>query len=304
MNAILNILKPAGMTSHDVVAFTRKKLPGIKIGHTGTLDPAAAGVLPVCLGKATRISSYLLRGKKAYRGEITLGITTDTLDGEGEIHSIHTVPELYIDAIKNILSNYIGEINQTPPAYSAVHYQGKKLYKWAHEGSTIDSPSRKINIFQLKLVEYFKSKFSRLILDIECSHGTYIRTLAQQIGEEIGSGAHLSFLVRTKVENFNLEESVTLEKLDNAVAKQNIDKLLYPMDYALQELDWVKIVNEAIPYLASGNYLFKSQVVCDKKYTADEKLWRIYDHKNNFWGIGQWEITSQGLMFKPQKILR
>ncbi len=300
----MNILKPSGMTSHDVVAFTRKKLPGIKIGHTGTLDPAASGVLPLCLGKATRISSFLLSGKKAYRGEITLGISTDTLDGEGNITSIQTVPELSVDDIINFLSNYIGEIEQIPPAYSAVQYQGKRLYKWAQEGMPINSPSRKVNIFQLKLVDYFKSDYSRLLIDIECSHGTYIRSLAQNIGEQIGCGAHLSFLVRTKVANFNLKDSVTLERLDNAIAEQSIDDLLYPMDYPLHEMDWLEVINEAIPFLARGNYLFRNQVLGKRNYSADEKLWRIYDQKNNFWGIGHWENTSRGLMFKPEKILR
>lgn len=306
MDAILNLIKPSGMTSHDVVSYTRKMLPGIKAGHTGTLDPAAAGVLPVCLGKATRVSSFLLEGRKGYRGEVTLGVATDSLDSEGREVSRQIVKGVSAQKAEEVLSGYTGEIEQVPPAHSAIHYRGRRAYEWAHQGEKISLPPRKVKIFNISLVEFINDSFPRIIFDVECSHGTYIRSLAMQIGKDLGLGAHLSFLLRTYVGSFGLDNASTLESLKKAVAIQNVSKMVVPMDYALQHIKKVNVTDEAIYYLAQGNHLFKEQVVESAEVTNKEKdeIYRVYDMQHNFWGIGRWENTSRGKMFKPEKLLR
>ncbi len=303
MDAIINILKPSGMTSHDVVSFARKLLPGIKIGHTGTLDPAASGVLPLCLGKATRISSFLLEGRKGYRGEMTLGIETDSLDSQGKETLRQIVKGVSINTVNKVLSDYCGEIEQVPPAYSAIHYLGRRSYEWAHEGKKVSLPPRKVNIFSLTLVEFIDDTFPRIIFDVECSHGTYIRSLALQIGQDIGYSAHLSFLLRTHAGPFKLNTAITLEKFQEVVNKKEINKEVMPMDYALQHIETVTIIDEALNYLIQGNHLFKEQVI-NAEQKVKENIFRIYDTQENFWGLGRWEKTSKGIMFKPFKLLR
>ncbi len=305
MDSIINALKPTGMTSHAVVNFVRKQIPGIKVGHTGTLDPGAAGVLPLCLGKATRISAFLLESKKGYRGEITFGITTDTLDGEGNITSSQAVEGFSLDAINHILTKYVGEIEQTPPAYSAVHYKGQRMYKLARRGEAISPTKRRVTIFSLNLIDYFEGTFPRIIIDVECSHGTYIRSLAQSIGEETGWGAHLSFLVRTFVGDFTLHETIMLEELKEAGSHQKLHELTYPMDYPLKHLGRVIVSAESVKYMSRGNYLRPDQVVRDIAGKNDgEELRRIYDAAGSFWGLGKWEKTNGGFFFKPEKVLR
>jgi tRNA pseudouridine55 synthase len=308
VDAILNTLKPSGMTSHDVVAFARKKLPGVKIGHTGTLDPHAAGVLPLCLGSATRLSEYLLEGTKGYRGEVLLGIETDTLDAGGKEISRESVGDLSLNSIKEVFLKNTGESEQVPPSFSAVHYKGKKAYKWAHQGEMVDLPSRKIMIYRLDFIDIIHDgAFPRIIFDVECSHGTYIRVLARKIGRDLGYAAHLSFLLRTFVGPFTIDTAETLENIEARVADNTLNLALMPMDYIVRHLSRVTVTDEALLFLSRGNYLYPGQIIADRAPDCAEnkkELIRIYDSESKFWGLGRWQLTANGPMFKPEKIFR
>jgi tRNA pseudouridine55 synthase len=216
MFSALNIYKPKGITSHDVVSKLRRIYGIKKIGHLGTLDPLAEGVLPVCLGQATRLIEYFPDDKR-YTAEVTLGRTTTTLDSEGETVSVKdcTALDLSETNLQSVLQQYTGTILQQVPLYSAVHVGGKKLYELARQGKTAELPTRETTIHELKLLScnFENPAHPVLTLDIHCSSGTYIRSLARDIGDTLGNGAYMSGLIRTSHGQFNLENSVRLDLL-------------------------------------------------------------------------------------------
>jgi tRNA pseudouridine55 synthase len=227
LNGILNINKPAGLTSHDVINKLRKILKMKKIGHAGTLDPMATGVLPVCTGKATRLIQYLSTDKQ-YKAEITLGISTDTYDAEGSIVS-KTNPEVSIDEVKTALKKFQGEIIQQVPLYSATKHKGKELYKYARKGIEVDElPTKSVTIYNIGLTELSESANGNplLKLTIDCSKGTYIRSIAHDLGQELGCGAHLSKLIRTLSSGLRLEDSITLEELEEKTINDQVNDIL------------------------------------------------------------------------------
>ncbi len=224
---IININKPKSFTSHDVVAKLRKILHIKQIGHTGTLDPMATGVLPVCIGKATKVIQYL-ESSKAYRAYIKLGIKTDTYDIEGQILKKNTV-HLNLDEIKAFLEDFKGEITQTPPIYSAVHYKGKRLYEYARKNIEVkDIPTRKVKINSIEIIDLTDKNTENptLIIDIDCSEGTYIRSIAYDLGERLGYGASLCDLVRTKAGRFILEKSYSLKEIELFFQNDEFDKFI------------------------------------------------------------------------------
>ncbi|KAB3531335.1 tRNA pseudouridine(55) synthase TruB [Alkaliphilus serpentinus] len=234
MNGILNMLKPPGMTSHDMVSVVRRKLGIKKVGHTGTLDPNAAGVLPICVGQATKISQFLLDSNKKYRAELTLGITTDTQDIYGDIIDEREL-NASEDQIIKVISTFQGELQQVPPMYSALKIGGKKLYEIAREGKEVERASRKITIHQLEILRINKNK---IMMDVTCSKGTYIRTLCNDIGEALGCGGTMSFLLRTATGNFDINTAITIEDL---MELEKDDIQLYPVDFPLVDLPKVLI---------------------------------------------------------------
>src|SRR5213080_1069477 len=232
MDGILNINKATGMTSHDVVAKVRKILRQKRVGHTGTLDPAASGVLPICIGQGTRVAEYLSEGGKAYQAEIIFGVVTDTYDTEGTVIRTAPVAELTLPQIEAALSHFLGPQIQLPPRYSAIKIQGQPAYKRARAGEEVALEPRPITITTLTVLAW---NSPRLTLAIECSKGTYIRSLAYDLGEQLGCGAHLAALIRTRSGPFLLSESITLDQLSEAAASGTIDKYLYPIDSVLQD---------------------------------------------------------------------
>lgn len=207
MFGVLNIYKPKGMTSHDVVAVLRKKLNIKQVGHTGTLDPFAEGVLPVCIGKATRLIEYF-DDDKEYLATIQFGCATDTYDIEGKITKTGS-KKVTREEIQNALKNFEGEITQIPPIYSAIKVNGKKLYEYAREGKEINIEPRKVNIFKIELKDFNETSQQADIL-IKCSKGTYIRSIANDLGENLGYFGHLIKLIRTQAGKFRVEESIQL----------------------------------------------------------------------------------------------
>ena len=226
MFGFLNVYKPKGITSHDVVSTLRRVTKIKQIGHTGTLDPFAEGVLPICIGKATRLIEYL-KDDKAYIGTVKLGKSTTTYDTEGE--TVNTSDKsLALDEIESVLDIFLGDIEQTPPMYSAIKVKGKKLYEYARKGESVDIQPRKVHISKLDILN-FNSETKELELYIECSKGTYIRSIANDVGEKLGIYGHLIKLVRVKAGDFKIEDSTKLEELNTMeIVVQN---LIYPLEY-------------------------------------------------------------------------
>jgi len=220
LEGIVNVLKPPGMTSSDVVVWMRKVLKTKKIGHTGTLDPGVAGVLPLCVGKGTRLAEYITEQGKAYLAEVTFGIMTDTQDAFGKEIQV-TSTDLRQSDIERVLPSFRGEIAQIPPMYSAVRKEGKHLYEYARQGIAVERTPREVSIYKLELEKWYEGEFPRAILYIECSKGTYIRTLSHDLGQSLGCGAYMSNLLRVRSGPFNIQESWTLEEIEAAAAESN-----------------------------------------------------------------------------------
>lgn len=225
MDGLVNLLKPPGMTSSDVVMWMRKRLKMKKIGHTGTLDPGVAGVLPLCVGKGTRLAEYITDQGKAYLAEVTFGKATDTQDSYGKVTQI-TKPDLTSGDIERRLSGFKGKLSQIPPMYSAVRKEGKHLYEYARQGIELEITSREVMIYDIRLKKWYEGEYPRAILYIECSKGTYIRTLCHDLGQILGCGAHMSFLMRVRSGPFKIIESWTLEEIDEAINRSDFSFLL------------------------------------------------------------------------------
>jgi tRNA pseudouridine55 synthase len=294
MDGILNINKATGMTSHDVVASIRRLLKQKRVGHTGTLDPAASGVLPICIGQGTRVAEYLSESGKAYQAEIVFGVETDTYDSEGVVVRSASVADLTRAQIEQALQHFIGQQMQVPPRYSAVKLQGKPAYKLARGGENIFLEPRPITIYRLEVIDWL---LPRLILAIECSKGTYIRSLAHDAGEQLGCGAHLAALVRTRSGPFSLTDSITLEQLADAFAAGNDQKVvryLYPLDIALQQYPALTLDDATVERVLHGN-----PFNYDEYIRAD--LARVYDRAGRFLAIAAWD--GQRGLWQPRKVL-
>jgi len=225
LEGIINVLKPPGMTSSDVVVWMRRVLKIKKIGHTGTLDPGVAGVLPLCVGKGTRLAEYITEQGKAYRAEVTFGITTDSQDAFGTVIKT-TSTELKQSDLERILPRFMGKLSQVPPMFSAVRIEGKHLYEYARQGIAVERKPREVTIYKITLEKWYDGEFPRAILDIECSKGTYIRTISHDLGQALGCGAHMSYLLRVRSGPFQLQESWTLEEIEEEVRDSSYPFLL------------------------------------------------------------------------------
>lgn len=254
MDGIINVLKPAGMTSFDVVAQVRKICKIKKVGHTGTLDPDAVGVLPICVGKATRMVQFLMEDHKFYRGEVTLGIETDTLDATGEVLIQNEVGEILPEKLEKVLNQFRGSIQQIPPMVSALKHEGKRLYELARKGIEVEREPRNVQIYKLRS---FRVQIPRFWIDVECSKGTYIRTLAQDIGRSLGCGAHLSYLIRTGTGQFSLEDSVTLQEIQQAAQENRLSDVILPIDWGIRSLPKVTLQDRAVHFAVNGSPLRK-----------------------------------------------
>ncbi len=240
MNGILPLWKPAGMTSHDCVFRLRKILRTKKVGHTGTLDPEVTGVLPICIGRATKVADYVMNSGKEYMAEVTLGVSTTTEDAHGEVVDTKKVDHpVDFTKINQVLELFKGEIEQTPPMFSAVKVNGKKLYEYARQGIEIERPTRKVLINDIELLsqnDHVRDETYSFSIRVDCAKGTYIRTLAVMIGEELGYPAHMSSLVRTKSGSFNKEDCFTFEMLEELKEKDEMEQVFYPLERGLNRL--------------------------------------------------------------------
>ncbi len=259
MNGILPLWKERGMTSHDCVFKLRKILKTKKVGHTGTLDPSVEGVLPICIGQATRIAEYLTDTGKTYEAVVSIGRTTTTEDAEGEtVAQDGTFKSFDRAQILQALDSLTGEIEQTPPMFSAVKVNGKRLYEYARAGQTVERPTRKITIFELELLDdaqQFEGEEVHFSIRIKCSKGTYIRTLAVQIGEALGFPAHMHELVRTVSGTFTKENCLTLAQVDELMEAGQSQQFLLPVEYALSDYPYIEITEDIEKQIFNGQVL-------------------------------------------------
>lgn len=250
MDGILNIDKPQGWTSHDVVAWIRRVLKVKRVGHAGTLDPLATGVLLVCVGQATRVSEYLMASDKTYRAQIELGTITDTYDTEGQIVESRPVPpEIDRGAIWVALGRFVGDIMQAPPAYSAIKQDGVPLHRRARRGEDVRPTERPVHVHSIQLVDY---SAPCLTVDVTCDPGTYIRSLAHDLGQALGCGAVLSALRRTRSGRFRVEDAISPEGVADAYQAGDLARRLHPMDAALSQLTRVPVNEDEVKRLRNG----------------------------------------------------
>ena len=252
MDGILNIVKGPGPTSFSVVSRVKHLLNERHAGHGGTLDPMAAGLLPVFLGQATRVAEYLMEYPKTYCASDILGVETDSYDARGKIVSQRDASNISLLQIEAILPRFRGEIVQVPPAYSALKREGQPLYKLARRGETVEVEPRPVIVYNLDIVFYEPPE---LALVVECSKGTYIRSIAHDIGEALGCGAHLASLVRTAYGPFNIKDAVTLEQLEKSAADDSVASLIQPLDAVLTLWDKVILTDEQVEAVRCGVWL-------------------------------------------------
>lgn len=242
MNGIVNVLKPPGMTSQNVVSFMRRTVGIKKIGHSGTLDPYAAGVLPIFIGKATRVVEYAMAGEKEYIGEICFGIETDTLDAQGKIVA-RDGKEISQEQFERVLQQTYGVIYQRPPMYSALKMDGQKLVNLARKGKQVKIPKRPVEIFETELIA--SAGPNRFLFRVRCSKGTYVRTLCQDWGKALGTVAHLSFLLRTQTGAYKIEDSLTLEEITALGEQGTLLKALQPIESGCDTLPRIDLTIQA-----------------------------------------------------------
>lgn len=285
VNGVINIKKEKGYTSHDVVAKLRGILGQKKIGHTGTLDPDATGVLPVCLGKATKLCDMLTDKDKTYETVLLLGTETDTQDIWGSVLKKKNTQDLKEDDVKNIIQSFVGDYEQVPPMYSALKVNGKKLYELAREGITVERKPRKVHIYQISILEI---QLPRVRMEVSCSKGTYIRTLCHDIGQALGCGGCMEELTRTKVSRFLLEDSITLDQVELLKKEGKLEKFLIPVDEMFSDYKTVYLKEEYDVVAYNGNYL-KPKFLCYENDLEDGMNVRVYDSKQVFVAIYQYE---------------
>lgn len=283
MDGFINLLKPLGPSSFQMVREVKKILGEKRIGHTGTLDPGAAGVLPLCVGRATKIAGFVTGFQKLYRAEITFGIETDTQDIYGNVISTNKV-DLTEKDLQTLLGGFKGVIEQVPPMYSAVKVGGQKLYELARRGKTVERAPRKVSIYELKLVEFMPP--DKAILDIRCSKGTYIRTLCRDIGIKSGFGAVMSYLVRVSSGSFHMNSAVTIEELEESVKKGRVEELVLPLDYPLKDINKAEVNERSLKYALNGNKLFAHNMVTPLEGFNNGQQLRIYSGER-FIGMGR-----------------
>lgn len=301
MDGIINIYKEAGYTSFDVVAKLRGILKERRIGHTGTLDPQATGVLPVCIGKATKLCELMLDKEKTYEAVMLLGVTTDTEDITGSILT-ETEPKITEEEVKLAAEKFTGEYGQVPPMYSALKVDGKRLYELAREGKEIERKPRTVEIFENEPLSFEKDEdgfVKTVTLRVRCSKGTYIRSLLRDMGEALGCGACMKSLVRTQAGAFSIKDAVTLAEAEQARDEGRLSELILPIDSFLIKYPAVTVVPEYEKYLYNGNQL-SGNMLREEINPADGDGFRVYDTKGKLIGLYLYRETRRQL--QPEKM--
>ena len=288
VNGVLLLDKPFGISSNAALQHAKRLYQAAKAGHTGNLDPIATGLLPVCLGEATKFSQFLLDANKTYQATFVFGQTTTTGDAEGEVLSRHPV-DLTRDQVELALERFVGEIEQVPPMYSALKHQGKALYTYARAGVEIERAARQIKIYRLSLDAFEKDEIQ---ITVECSKGTYIRVLAEDLGRSLGCGAYMKALRRTHIGDFDIGQSVTLPQIE-AMEIPERDRLLLPADCLLERMPKILLDPDSAYYVRQGQAVWLPK-------QEKRGLVRLYDEKQALIGLG--EIGDDGKV-APKRLL-
>ncbi|NOZ54231.1 MAG: tRNA pseudouridine(55) synthase TruB [Gammaproteobacteria bacterium] len=292
VNGILLLDKPSGLTSNKALQLVKHLFNARKAGHTGSLDPLATGLLPVCFGEATKISHFLLHADKSYRASCQLGVRTDSADADGKVIDTQSIKHISVEQIKHVLELYVGEIEQIPPMHSALKQNGVPLYKLAHQGIEVERAARTVRIHQLDFVNF---DGNILEINIKCSKGTYIRTLAEDIGQRLGCGAHISALRRTQVGPFDSQSMLTLDYL-NTSSQQGIaqlDTMLMPIEAGLHDWPAVYLSKDAAFFILQGQAVFVPHL-------KNQGYLRLYNDISQFLGIG---ITLDDGRIAPKRLM-
>mgnify|MGYP002095639566 CR=1 FL=1 len=300
MNGIINIYKEKGFTSFDVVAKLRGILKTRKIGHTGTLDPDAEGVLPVCVGKATKICELLTDKTKEYEAVMLLGRTTDTQDVTGETLTQQEVRCSAKEVEKAVLS-FVGDYMQVPPMYSAVKVNGKKLYELAREGKEIARKARTIEVYDIRIRRFLPP--DRVEMDIDCSKGTYIRTLCADIGKALGCGGHMAELLRTATGSFSLENAIKLDDLKALAEQERAEEALLTMQEALRDFPVIKIAEGSTKLLYNGGKIQEKYFTKQPEALQEDEIAAVYDFENHLVGLYTLKKEETNFYIKPFKML-
>ena len=304
MHGVLNLYKPSGPTSHDVVVQVRRAAQLKRVGHAGTLDPAASGVLLVCLGKATRIVEYLMDWPKAYRATAVLGAETDTEDATGSILRETDASEISRDVVEDVLPRFTGEISQVPPMVSAVHHEGRRLYELARAGREVERTPRRVEVHSLRLTSFAQGPRAEAVFDIECSKGTYVRTLCADIGRALDCGAYVSGLIRTAVGRFRIEDAVSLETVGEKAAEGRLGEVLHTIDEVLGEMPVVRVSDVDVARVMSGVTLPAGRLPEAREgLPAISEPARIHGPEGQLLAIGKLSRLPDGeVVLKPEKV--
>ncbi|MEB6339553.1 tRNA pseudouridine(55) synthase TruB [Mammaliicoccus sciuri] len=289
------------MTSHDVVFKLRKILKTKKVGHTGTLDPEVSGVLPICVGKATRVSDYVMESGKSYRAEVTIGVSTTTEDQTGEIVDQKRVDQNLWDKDEIIatLKQLEGDIEQIPPMYSAVKVNGKKLYEYARQNIEIERPVRRVHINSINLISdiIYENDICKFEIEVECGKGTYIRTLATQIGALLNYPAHMSHLIRLKSGGFTLNQAIKLDDLREIVEQDKLQDVILPLEYGLNGLTKITVHDKNIVTRIQNGQKIEKSLIDESKHDGEFVVW--YEDK----AIAIMDTYDKNeTLYKPKKV--
>jgi len=299
LDGILNINKPPGKTSYGVVAMVKRMSGERHVGHAGTLDPDATGVLPVCLGRGTRIIEFLVDTTKTYRAQIELGKATDTYDGSGRITQEGDPSGIDCARLESAFEPFRGIIQQTPPMYSAVKHRGQPLYKLARAGISVERKSRTVKIHRLELVDWQPPLAT---VEIECSKGTYIRSLANDLGQSLGCGAYLKGLVRTRCGIFDIKDAIPMSQFEEACRQGYWENFLYPIDIVLQDFSAIVIDDTAEEAMRKGSPLSLEQNDSQNdNESSRQRYCRAYSQDGRFLGILQ-RVPDKGI-WQPKKVI-
>lgn len=295
-HGMINVYKEKGYTSHDVVARLRGICKQKKIGHTGTLDPDAVGVLPVCLGAATKLCDMLTDKDKEYIAVFRLGIITDTQDISGKVleeNEVHVTRE----KAEKVIASFTGDLLQVPPMYSALKVNGKKLYELAREGKEVDRPARPITIYEIDILEENMPEFT---IRVKCSKGTYIRTLCHDIGQKLGCGATMVLLKRTRSGIFEEENACTLSQLQSLSEEGRLSEVILPVEKVFENLPRIIVKESALKALLNGNQLKKDEI----EAPGNQRVWdsdvRVCSHEEKFFGVYRYDCKRE--LFCPVKL--
>jgi len=303
MDGVLNINKPSGPSSHDVVAIIRRATRIKRIGHTGTLDPLASGVLVVCIGSATRVIEYMSGWRKSYRATAVLGAETDSEDVTGEVIRESDCSHVTRDDLDAVLPRFVGQILQVPPMVSAVKYKGRRLYELARKGEVVERAPRPVEVYSLRVTDFQPREKPSFAIEVSCSGGTYIRTLCADIGKALGCGAYMTSLVRTGVGPFEIEDAVTLEQVEHMASEGRLQEILHPIDEVLVDMPMVVVSQREEALVMNGVILAEGQYEVIGSSPSVAEHVRIHAQDGRLIAIGVIRPGPDGTpKLKPEKV--